>query len=83
MIKECKHCESKRILRVHVGGTKGFFCASTKKHECSDYVPYDIGLGDDYCTIDFSYCLDCGMIQAKFPIKTPFTKDRGWTKKGD
>jgi hypothetical protein len=35
------------------------------------YVPSKMGIGGgDY--MEFSYCLDCGQIQGKFPVKVNF-----------
>lgn len=36
--------------------------------ESNDYVPSNIGIGGgDY--IQFRYCVDCGKIEGKFPLK--------------
>lgn len=66
MIK-CTECGSKRvanitaeltgICRVSVGG---------KVYE-GDEVPDDIGVGSG-STIDFEYCLGCGIISGDFPL---------------
>lgn len=44
--------------------------------EGDGYVPYDMGIGGgDY--VEFTYCLDCGRIQGKFPLpKTELEEER-------
>lgn len=38
--------------------------------DCDGYAPRDMGLENDYGDyIHFSYCLNCGQIQGKWPIK--------------
>ena len=42
--------------------------------EHDGYVPDDLGIGGgDYITIEF--CLDCGQLAGKFPIKNPMFID--------
>lgn len=48
-------------------------------YDLNDYVPDDIGIGGgDY--VEFSYCLDCGMIQGDFPVLPDLGK---WKKLED
>lgn len=62
----CQRCKSKRIHNVSAkcsdmcnGDING------RGHE--GYVPEDLGIGGgDY--LKFSYCLDCGQLQNKFPF---------------
>ena len=59
-------CGSSRIAKVS-GKTSDCCVFWYKKMESDGYVPDDVGIGGgDY--IEFSYCLDCGKIQGKFPI---------------
>jgi hypothetical protein len=49
------------------GKTSDLFHSVYKKEEITDYVPRDMGIGGgDY--MEFSYCLECGKIQGKFPL---------------
>jgi hypothetical protein len=62
----CQHCKRNRVLTVNA---KCSDCCDVHfdDNECSGYVPYDLNIGGgDYITFDF--CLDCGQIQAEFPI---------------
>jgi len=62
----CKVCESDRIASV---SSKASDLSVFQYHniEHDGYLPDDVGIGGgDYC--EFDYCLDCGMIQADFPI---------------
>ena len=70
----CK-CGSKRIAEVN-GKTSDMCFVSVGNVDDRDYVPRDMNIGGgDY--LDFSYCLDCGQMQGKFPLpitelETPF-----------
>ncbi len=67
----CKTCKSERIARVQGKVADGFYFNSKNPEiEYDGYVPENIGIGRKYGGdyIDFSYCLDCGQIQGKFPI---------------
>lgn len=71
---KCIHCESDRI--INVGAKCSDLCnVEFNGVEHDGYVPSDIGIGSgDY--IDLDYCLECGKIQGKFPIKNPsFVKE--------
>jgi hypothetical protein len=66
---KCDKCGSERVIGVS-GKCSDLFHAVFKKEEISDYVPRDMGIGGgDY--IEFSYCLECGKIQGKFPLDDP------------
>jgi len=60
-------CKCERIARVS-GKTSDLCYFETEGKEKNGYVPSGVGIGGgDY--IDFSYCLDCGMIQSsEFPV---------------
>jgi hypothetical protein len=61
----CIHCKSTRIVEVSSKASDLHFVAC-KGNEHNGYLPKDLGIGGgDY--IEFSYCLECGMIQGKFP----------------
>lgn len=64
---ECIRCKSKRIIKI-CGHTCDCFYMHYHGEEYNAYVPQDIGIGDGGDDIEFSYCLDCGQIQNKFPI---------------
>ena len=63
----CTACKSDRI--VNIGGKCSDMCNGNYKGvDIDGYVPYDIGVGGgDY--LEFSFCLNCGTIQGKFPIE--------------
>jgi len=60
-------CGSERIMDVN-GKTSDLCTCTYKDQERNDYVPLNIGLGDDEDYIRFNFCLECGRIQDKFPI---------------
>lgn len=69
----CNSCGSDRILTVS-GKTSDCCYYAFKGKENDGYVPDELGIGSgDY--IEFSYCLECGKIQDKFPIKDPIFED--------
>lgn len=41
---------------------------STQGRTYNGYVPDDIGIGEYGDYMRFTYCLDCGQIQGKFPL---------------
>jgi hypothetical protein len=65
---KCDNCESERIIEVS-GKTSDCCYINYNNLELSGYVPGNIGLGRDCDYINLVYCLDCGKIQGKFPIK--------------
>jgi len=68
-MKKCIRCESDRILEIG-GKTSDCYGHAYKDKEYTGYVPDNVGIGgDDY--IEFSYCLECGQIQGKFPVADP------------
>lgn len=66
---KCKRCESTRIALVNAKCSDlCWVMLGNKEHD--GYVPRDMGIcaGDnDY--VGFKWCLDCGQIQDKFPVK--------------
>jgi hypothetical protein len=62
----CQKCKSERIAKV-IAKCDDRCTFTINRKEQQDYVPNDAGIGGgDY--VEFSYCLDCGQIQNKFPI---------------
>jgi hypothetical protein len=71
--RKCQRCESPRLIGVN--GKTSDMC-NVINHETgteiiNDYVPPNIGLGRDEDYIEFSYCVQCGQIQDKFPKELP------------
>lgn len=62
----CQKCNSEKLASV--GAKCSDLCNfETTGFEHHGYVPEGFGIGGrDY--VDFTYCLDCGQIQGKFPI---------------
>jgi hypothetical protein len=63
---KCRNCQSERVADV---SAKCSDCCNVSigAAEEDGYVPRDIGIGGgDY--INFSYCLECGQLQGKFPL---------------
>ena len=62
----CQHCQSHRVGSVS-GKSRDLSDFDLGNQSRDGYLPDDIGIGGgDY--IEFSYCLDCGMIQGKWPL---------------
>lgn len=63
----CQTCSSERIAKVHAKASD-LHHVKIARNEHDGYLPHDFGIGggDD---VDFSYCLDCGQIQGKFPLE--------------
>lgn len=64
---KCQRCNGNRVANI---SAKCSDCCSVciNKYNESGYVPKDMGVGgDDYVKI--SWCLDCGQIQGKWPLK--------------
>lgn len=65
---KCQRCQSERVAKA---GAKcsDMFSVSLGETEHQGYVPGDLGIGGgDY--VEFSYCLDCGQLQGKFPLES-------------
>ena len=62
----CQKCGSDRIASIN-GKTSDCFSGVIEGKDYDGYVPSDMGIGggDD---IEFSYCLNCGQIQGKWPV---------------
>jgi len=68
---KCRKCGSDRVCEVHARCESAFRCW-IQDHTYMGYVPDDLGLGfthggGDHVT--FSYCLNCGQMQGRFPLK--------------
>jgi len=65
----CKRCSSNRIVSMTAKCSDMCSCSivGDSRKESNGYVPCDMGIGrGDY--VEFSFCLDCGQIQADFPV---------------
>ena len=70
----CKNCKSKRTANITAKCSDMCFVSIGSK-EKDGYVPGDMNIGGgDYVEIEL--CLDCGMVQGKFPLK-PTALERG------
>ena len=69
-IMKCFKCNSDKIASI--GAKCSDLCSfSFDGLEKDGYVPTDVGIGGgDY--VEFDYCLNCGQIQGKFPIDSPY-----------
>ncbi len=64
----CRRCQSERIAKMSAYCYDRCSVTVWEKDSSSDYVPRGIFIGGgDY--IEFSWCLDCGQIQNKFPLR--------------
>ena len=64
---KCSRCQSVRVASITA---KCSDCCNIHfmKVDNDGYVPGDMGIGGgDY--VEFSWCLDCGQIQGKFPMR--------------
>lgn len=70
----CQSCQSNNLYGVQAK-CSDLYTGYYKGHYKQGYVPYDLNIGGgDY--VEFILCLDCGQIQAKFPLKKmKLTKD--------
>lgn len=76
MSKQCQKCSSNRILSLS-GKTSDCFGAQYQGQKYDGYVLSDVGIGEDTSDyIEFSYCLECGQIQGKFPIDEKTLQDQ-------
>ena len=65
---KCRVCESERIANVH-GHCRDSCHVTFGSLESEGYVPDGLNIGGGDC-VEFDYCLDCGSIQAQFPVST-------------
>lgn len=74
-MKTCKSCKGNRISLVSAKCSDAcYMSVQGVKKEHDGYVPRNMGIGGgDY--VEFSYCLDCGQIQDKFPVKVNFSDE--------
>lgn len=78
----CQKCDSDRIMDIH-GKVSDCCIAVYKGYESDGYPPYEIGVDceNDSDSLSFSYCLECGQIQGKWPLSDPtLDEDNGWFK---
>jgi hypothetical protein len=70
-MSQCIRCQSVQIAFVNAKCSDLCQFIDPKGTSHEGYVPNDVGIGGgDY--VEFEYCLHCGQIQGKFPVK--FTK---------
>ena len=63
----CKTCKSDRIASVSSKASDLHCVQIVGGNEHDGYLPSDMGIGGgDY--VEFSWCLNCGQIQGKFPL---------------
>lgn len=65
----CQRCSGVRIVKMTAKCSDMCNCSmvNDSKKETDGYVPRDMNIGGgDY--VEFSFCLDCGQIQADFPV---------------
>lgn len=63
---KCQRCNSERIAEVSAK-CSDMFSVDLGDSRMNGYVPGDMGIGSgDY--VEFSYCLECGQLQGKFPL---------------
>lgn len=67
MSKPCIRCQSDKILSVSAK-CNDLCRIEYKKHEYDGYVPDNLNIGDGDC-VGFSLCIQCGIIQAEWPLK--------------
>lgn len=63
----CQQCKSNRLATV-CGKTADCCYVEIGEKSHNGYVPTDMRIGHNGDYISFSYCLDCGQIQGKFPV---------------
>ena len=70
--KTCSRCQSTRIARVTAKCSDLCYVKIEGVGEHDGYAPTDMGIGTkDTCGdyVEFSWCLDCGQIQGRWPVK--------------
>jgi hypothetical protein len=64
----CQKCGSPSVIRVSAKCSDMFSMRWPKGKEQNGYVPRFLNIGGgDY--VEFSYCLSCGQIQGKWPVR--------------
>ena len=67
----CQRCASQRTASVMSHAQDRHVINIVGCEEYVDYMPHDLGIGGgNDCS--FTYCLDCGQIQGRFPL--PITR---------
>jgi hypothetical protein len=64
----CLTCASRRLINVCGKCNDQFDARTYAGEEYDGYVPEGIGLDNCGDYIELTYCLNCGQIQANFPI---------------
>lgn len=72
--RKCQRCSSIRVASIfaHCSDSCAIeFGQYTKNRYVDGYVPLDMGISSrDSNSVVFSWCLECGQIQGKFPLPT-------------
>jgi hypothetical protein len=64
----CQRCNSERVAEIS-GKCSDLCTTRVGGHTREGYAPTDMGLKDAYGDyVEFAWCLDCGQIQADFPV---------------
>ncbi len=74
LIVACQQCRSPRLARVYCHCSDMYSIDLGGKHT-HGYVPRDLGVGGGDA-VHFSYSLDCGQIQGKFPVPPTAIEER-------
>jgi len=72
----CQRCKSDRLMSIN-GKTSDMFSMNSGDKEMDGYVPTNLFFGQD-CFGDYislTFCLDCGQIQAAFPVSRSTVDD--------
>lgn len=66
VVETCLRCGAPRLAHILARCSDMCSIDLAGKHQ-SGYVPRDVGIGggDD---VQFTYCLECGQIQGRFPL---------------
>jgi hypothetical protein len=64
----CQRCKKDRVCSISAKCSDGFSGYIGGKR-CDGYVPSDMGISRSEDYVELKYCLDCGQIQGKFPLK--------------
>jgi len=72
----CQQCGSNRLANIEGQSCDGNYGNIEGKKFVGSYVPKGVGVGSgDY--IRFTWCLDCGQIQGKWPVYPDLDDDDG------
>jgi len=72
MARKCLRCNSLRLADVGASCGDTFFWSSDKIDHSGQFATPGGELGAYGLGIQFTYCLECGQIQGKFPVPGEF-----------